>query len=176
MSDTNLLAEAPDPLRVMYSKDSDEWATPVELYDWLNQTFQFTLDPCATDENHKTSRYFTIAGNGLSQSWANERVFMNPPYSEVKLWMEKAYLSAQNGGASVVCLVAARTDTRWWQDWVLNKANEIQFLAGRVMFSRPGKGANAAPFPSAVVIYRPPLERRRARRLIDEVVAARAKR
>lgn len=149
--------------RILFTSDSNEWATPQPLYDWLDQTFTFTLDPAATDRNHKCDRYFTEAQDGLRQSWAGERVFLNPPYKGVEPWMRKAYESAQNDRATVVCLVAARTDTRWWQDWVRGKANEVEFLAGRVTFSRPGKPANTAPFPSAIVIYRPPIQRSHTR-------------
>jgi phage N-6-adenine-methyltransferase len=149
--------------RLLFTRESDEWETPDVLVAWLNMTFQFTLDPCATSENHKCERYFTTEDDGLTQSWSEERVFLNPPYSQVKLWMQKAYESAQTERATVACLVAVRTDTRWWQDWVLGKANEIQYLAGRVTFKRPGKPANTAPFPSALVVYRPPIERKHTR-------------
>jgi site-specific DNA-methyltransferase (adenine-specific) len=144
---------------MLFSKESDEWATPWPLFNWLNSSFQFTLDPCATAETAKCIKFYTQTEDGLLQSWANERVFMNPPYSAAIKWMKKAWTEAQLG-ATVVCLVAARTDTRWFQDYVIGKANEIQFLPGRVTFLRPEKAANTAPFPSCVIVYRPPVERR----------------
>ena len=160
---SNLLAKNTALPRMLFTSDSDEWATPDELVQWLNQSFQFTLDVAASHDNHKCERYFTIEDEGLAQSWEGERVWMNPPYSNVTAWMERAYRASREERATVVALVAARTDTRWWQDWVIGKANEIEFLAGRVTFSRPGKGANTAPFPSALVIYRPPIERKHTR-------------
>src|SRR5690606_35705909 len=111
-----------------------------------------------TPETAKCSKFYTLADDGLAQSWAGERVFMNPPYSQVGKWMEKAYRESQEG-ATVVCLTAARTDTRWFQDWVLGKANEIQFLPGRITFLRPEKEPNTAPFPSCIIVYRPPVQR-----------------
>lgn len=102
---------------VHFSSATDDWATPQAFYDKLNNIFDFTLDPCASDGNHKTERYFTEANNGLEQSWNGERVFMNPPYGrEIGAWVKKA--SEQSGGL-VVCLLPARTDTRWWQDYVM---------------------------------------------------------
>lgn len=144
---------------MLFSKESDEWATPWPLFNWLNQSFQFTLDPCATADTAKCAKFYTQEDDGLIQSWNSERVFMNPPYSHVNEWMKKAHAEAQQG-ATVVCLTAARTDTRWFQDFVIGKANEIQFLPGRVTFLRPEKAANTAPFPSVVIVYRPPVERK----------------
>lgn len=144
---------------MLFSRESDEWATPWPLFHWLNQSFQFTLDPCATVETAKCEKFYTQQEDGLLQTWASERVFMNPPYSAVSKWVEKAWRESQLG-TTVVCLTAARTDTRWFQDYVIGKANEIQFLPGRVTFLRPAKAPNTAPFPSVVIVYRPPVERR----------------
>lgn len=144
---------------MLFSRESDEWETPWPLFNWLDSSFQFTLDPCATAETAKCSRFYTQTENGLTRSWAGERVFMNPPYSNVGKWIEKARAEAE-GGATVVCLTASRTDTRWFQEQVIGRANEIQFLPGRVTFLRPGRTANTAPFPSVVIVYRPPVQRR----------------
>lgn len=55
--------------KALFSSNSDEWATPQEIFDELNNEFGFNLDVCATDDNHKVDRYFTQAENGLIQSW-----------------------------------------------------------------------------------------------------------
>lgn len=137
---------------VHFSSATDLWSTPQAFYDRLDTEFVFTLDPCATDDNHKTDRYFTIKDDGLSQSWDNEVVFMNPPYGRViGDWMKKA----SEANAIVVCLIPARTDTRWWHDYVIGRADEIRFIRGRLKF---GNQVNSAPFPSAVVIYRPQMK------------------
>ena len=75
---------------------------------------------------------------------------MNPPYGkEIGAWMQKAYESAQ-GGALVVCLVPARTDTKWWHEYAAK--GEVTFVRGRLKF---GGQKNSAPFPSAIVVFEP---------------------
>ena len=137
-------------MEVHYSSKSNEWATPQNLFDELNDEFNFTLDPCATDENAKCNKYFTIEDDGLSKDWSNEVVFMNPPYGrEIKKWIKKAYEESLKG-ATVVCLIPARTDTTYWHDFIFDKADDIRFLRGRLKF---GNSKNSAPFPSAIVVY-----------------------
>lgn len=83
----------------MFSSKSNEWATPQDLFDKLNEEFNFTLDPCATDENAKCDRYCTIEEDGLKQSWKGETVFCNPPYGkEISAWVEKSYKESIGGG------------------------------------------------------------------------------
>ena len=133
----------------MFSSKSDEWETPKWLFDALHIEFGFDLDVCATKDNAKCSRYFTKAQDGLSQTWAGT-CWMNPPYGrQIGKWAEKAYQSGR-GGATVVCLLPARTDTKWWQEWCMR--GEIFFLKGRLKF---GGAKQGAPFPSAIVVFRP---------------------
>src|ERR1700730_1863734 len=128
---------------------SAEWTTPQDFFEALNKQFHFTLDPCATPENAKCTRYFTKGNDGLAQPWTG-RVFMNPPYGrEVGKWVKKAYEESQHNAELVVCLLPARTDTRWWHDYCLKC--EIQFVKGRLKF---GDAKNAAPFPSVIVCFR----------------------
>ena len=137
-------------MKVHYSSKSNEWATPQYLFDELDREFNFTLDPCATDENTKCDKYYTIEDDGLKQDWSNDIVFMNPPYGRgIKRWIQKAY-EEYNKGATVVCLIPARTDTTYWHEYIFNKATDIRFLKGRVKF---GDSKNSAPFPSAVVVF-----------------------
>lgn len=134
----------------MLSSKSDEWATPQWLFDELNEEFGFTLDPCSTQANAKCSRHFTLAEDGLKQDWSRDVVFMNPPYGRaVKSWMKKAYEESLKG-ATVVCLVAARPDPAWWHEY--SSRGEVRFLRRRVAF---GDGVHPAPFPSAIVVFRP---------------------
>lgn len=128
---------------------SDIWATPQWLFDALNKEFGFTLDPCSDGSNAKCPKFYTPRENGLLRDWNTETVFMNPPYSEVDEWMRKAYGAALEG-ATVVCLIPARTDTQWWHDFVMK--GEIRFLRGRLYF---GDGDGRAPFPSAISVFRP---------------------
>jgi len=134
---------------VHFSSKNNEWTTPSELYESLNRLFNFTLDPCCTKDNAKCERHFTIAEDGLSQDWSKDRVYMNPPYGrQIGGWIEKAYKESLKG-AIVVCLIPARTDTKYWHNYIFGKA-QVFFLRGRVKF---GDGKNSAPFPSAIVIY-----------------------
>ena len=139
---------------VHFSSATDEWATPPALFDWLQKEFLFDLDVCATPQNAKCDRFFTKADDGLQQDWGRSTSWMNPPYGrEISLWMRKAFESSQNG-ATVVCLVPARTDTEWWHRFAVK--GEIRFLRGRLKF---GDADTSAPFPSAIVIFRPPVNR-----------------
>jgi phage N-6-adenine-methyltransferase len=142
-------------LAAMHSSASVEWATPQELFDTLNTEFGFTLDAAAAAWNAKCSRYFTKETDGLAQDWSKDIVWLNPPYGrEIAAWMRKAAEEAGRG-ATVVCLVPARTDTAWWWESVVPFA-EVRFLRGRVKFlTEMGGQQAAAPFPSAVIVYRP---------------------
>ncbi len=135
---------------VHFSSKTQEWSTPQDFFNIWNEKFQFTLDPCSTHENAKCPKHYTKEDDGLSQDWGNERVWMNPPYGrEIGLWMRKAYESSC-AGALVVCLVPARTDTHWWHDWAMK--GDVVFVRGRLKF---GGQTNSAPFPSALVIFKP---------------------
>lgn len=135
---------------VVFSRKSDEWETPQAFYNELNKEFNFTLDPCATDNNHKCERYFTIEENGLNQNWGGERVWCNPPYSEIAKWCEKAFYETKQENTIVVMLIPSRTDTRYFHDYIYNRT-EIRFVKGRLKF---GDQTGSAPFPSMVVIFR----------------------
>lgn len=136
---------------VYFSSATPEWPTPQAFYDRLHEEFTFSLDPCSTTENAKCAKFFTANEDGLAQSWHGETVFMNPPYGRViGSWMRKAYESCNQSGALVVCLVPARTDTAWWHDYAMK--GEIRFIRGRLKF---GNAKDSAPFPSALVIFRP---------------------
>lgn len=132
---------------VHFMSKTDQWATPQWFFNELNAEFGFTLDPCADDSNHKCDKYFTKEQNGLAQNWVGETVFCNPPYGrEIGKWVRKAATS----GTNVVMLLPARTDTKWFHEYIYGKS-EIRFLKGRLKF---GDSKNSAPFPSMVVIFR----------------------
>ena len=137
---------------VMFSSKSNEWETPQELFDLLNEEFHFTLDPASTHENAKCAKHYTQEEDGLAQDWRGETVFCNPPYGrELPLWIEKAAKSVQGGGGTtVVMLIPSRTDTRAFHEYILDKA-EVRFLRGRLKFSG---SKQSAPFPSMIVIFR----------------------
>lgn len=135
---------------VIFSSKTNLWETPKDFFNKLDSEFHFNVDVCALPENAKCAVYYTPEMNGLVQPW-HGNCWCNPPYGrEIGKWVKKAYESSQNG-ALVVMLLPARTDTRWFHDYIYNKA-EIRFICGRLKF---GKSKNSAPFPSMIVVFRP---------------------
>lgn len=135
----------------MRTSQTDLWATPQYVFDILNEEFDFQLDVCADEANHKCARYFTKEIDGLSQAWTGH-CWMNLPYGrEIGKWVRKAYDSAKDG-AIVVCLLPARTDTSWWTEYVM-RASELRFISGRLKF---GDATTSAPFPSVIAIFGTP--------------------
>lgn len=135
---------------VMFSSKTDLWETPQEFFDELNYEFHFDLDVCALPENAKCSRYYSPEQNGLSQPWDGV-CWCNPPYGqEIGKWVQKGFLASVSGKATVVMLLPARTDTKWFHEYIYGKA-EVRFIKGRLKF---GGSKNSAPFPSMVVVFR----------------------
>jgi site-specific DNA-methyltransferase (adenine-specific) len=143
--------------KALFSSKSDEWATPQYLFDELNKEFHFDIDACATDENHKCDVYYTKEQDGLKMEWGGYVVFCNPPYSKIGEWVKKAYYEGRKDNTVVVLLIPSRTDTRWFHNYILHRA-EIRFISGRLKF---GDAVNSAPFPSMVVIFRGAMTKRR---------------
>ena len=124
--------------------------TPKYLFDKISSIFNFSLDVCALPENAKCENYYTPKDDGLSKPWMGG-VWCNPPYGrEISLWVKKAYEESQKEYNSfVLMLLPARTDTKWWWDWVQGKAT-LFFIKGRVKFGDHNVGA---PFPSVLALY-----------------------
>lgn len=141
---------------IMFSSKDMTWATPQDFFDKLDEEFHFTLDPCASKENAKCDRYFTREQDGLRQPF-DGAVFCNPPYGrEIGRWVRKCYEESRKPGTVCVMLIPARTDTAWFHDYICDKA-EIRFVRGRLKF---GGSSNSAPFPSMVVVFRSPNEKK----------------
>jgi phage N-6-adenine-methyltransferase len=134
----------------MFSKASDEWSTPQDYYDALHLEFAFQWDAAATRENAKCGGHCYFGpDHGAAEyrdalavtPWATfqrQRFWLNPPYSKCRAFIAKAAAEAQRG-ATVVCLVPSRTDTRWWHDHVWDSVRhqarpgvEIRFHRGRL--------------------------------------------
>lgn len=129
----------------MFSSKTDLWSTPQDLFDKYNAIYHFDTDVCALPENAKCENYFTPEVDGLKQTWVGV-CWCNPPYGRyVGEWVKKAASSK----ATVVMLLPARTDTKWFHEYCL-PYGEIQFLKGRLKF---GNCKSAAPFPSMVVVF-----------------------
>lgn len=128
----------------------DDRRTPAEVYEAWNAKHRFTLDAAASEANTKCARFFSIEDSGLVGSWAGERVWCNPPFSDCAGWVAKAWDEMRTGCELVVMLLPAnRTEQRWWQQLVepyrdrepLEREHvrlTVMFLAGRIRFDRPG--------------------------------------
>ncbi len=141
---------------VLFSSKYREWETPQELFDLLDAEFGFTVDVAATLGNAKCPVYYDATIDGLSQDWTGETVWCNPPYDRGTIrWVKKA---AEMPSGIQVLLMAARTDTRWFHDYVYDENTdsfrqgvEVRFIRGRLKFS---DSKDAAPFPSMIVIFK----------------------
>ena len=124
--------------------------TPKYLFDRISSIFNFSLDACALPENAKCESYYTPEDDGLSKPWRGG-VWCNPPYGrEISSWVKKAYEESQKEYNSfVLMLLPARTDTKWWWEYVQGKAT-LFFIKGRVKFGDHNVGA---PFPSVLALY-----------------------
>lgn len=140
---------------VLFSSDKNYWETPKELFQKLNEEFNFTLDAAASPNNHKCDKYFTEEDDGLSKSWEGNVVFCNPPYGrkETGLWTKKCYEESLKPNTTVVLLIPARTDRKSFHDYILGKA-EIRFIKGRLKFEINGEPIGTAPFPSMICVFR----------------------
>lgn len=149
-------------MAVHFSSATDDWATPQDFFDEMNKKYgPFDLDVCATEENAKCVLFLDKEQDGLTHSWfhvadGTENKFdwwhptcwMNPPYGRgIGAWVKKAYEESQKG-CKVVCLLPARTDTKWFHDYCTK--GRIEFIRGRLKF---GGSKNSAPFPSMVVVF-----------------------
>ena len=133
----------------LYSSQTDMWETPQDLFDDLDREFHFDLDVCAIPENAKCKKFYTPEQDGLSQPW-DGTCWCNPPYGrDIGQWVRRA-LFASVIGSTVVMLLPARTDTKWFHDYIYKRA-EIRFVKGRLKF---GNSKNSAPFPSMIVVFR----------------------
>jgi len=136
---------------ILFSHKSDEHGTPQWLYNKLDKIYQFNLDPCATKESAKCAWYFTKEQDGLAQNWTNHRAFVNPPYSETKLWVEKAIYEVEHNGCElVVMLLPSRTGMKWFTQGCLPYYKKLIFIQGRLKFEGQ---ENSAPFDSIIVVF-----------------------
>lgn len=133
---------------VHFQSGNTAWETPQELFDDLNDIFQFETDVCASEDNTKCVKYFSEEDDAFQQEWTGT-CWVNPPYGQgISKWVNKAYRSSIENGATVVCLLPARTDTRWFETvW---KAPFIIFVKGRLKFQG---ASNSAPFPSCIAVF-----------------------
>ena len=142
----------------MQKSNTDEWGTPVNLFLGACVEFNITpyLDVCATFRNTKCPRFFNKEFDALKQNW-DEDFFMNPPFSKAKFWIQKAFEEHRKYNVNGMAVLAARTDTKAWHNYILNQANwEVMFVQGRVKYLLPdnSESLNPSTFPTALVVWR----------------------
>ena len=136
----------------LFSSNSSEWETPIELFNEYNNIFNFTLDLCASESNHLCSKYFTLYDSCFDHRIVGECIWCNPPYGRSIGKFVEYCNNLSNVNRVVVMLLPARTDTKWFHDFIYGNKNvsKIIFLKGRLKFSR---SKYSAPFPSMIVIF-----------------------
>ncbi len=151
------------------SDDIDTRGTPDSIFAPLMARHAFTLDVAANAENKKTEKYFDIAADGLSESWRDERVWCNPPFSNLGGWVHKALTETQGEGGGcplvVMLLPNNRMEQIFWQDLIEPVRDRglgvaVEFLRGRPRFTwradrpLPIKG-DRPPFGVCLVTFTP---------------------
>lgn len=145
----------------------DDRRTPRELFDELDAEFGFNLDAAASSDNRLCAAYWDKRTNALEQRWYGHNVWCNPPYSDIRPWVEKATLEITRVGGPpliVMLLPANRTEQAWWQDLIepgrRDGTIEVRFLRGRLRFDTPDQDyaaqpkGNRPPFGCCLVIWR----------------------
>lgn len=135
----------------IFKSHRHDYETPDVLFTPLDVEFLFTLDVCASSDNTKCDRFYTIDDNALELDWDGV-CWMNPPFGDKKKWIEKAYQESLKG-ATVVCLIPARTNTNWWHTYCMS--GEVRFIRGRPVFVGCEHGL---PQPLAIVIFGPDIQ------------------
>ncbi|EOT38241.1 phage N-6-adenine-methyltransferase [Enterococcus dispar] len=143
--------------KAIMTSDNQDWETPQELFDNLNNEFDFELDAFASDKNAKCKHFFTERDDAFQQDWTKYKsIFINPPYtSKVQDEVLKKINDtiSSNWMGVIVLLIPARTDTKRWHDYIFNKADDIRFIKGRLRFEVDGIPRGSSTFPSAVIVY-----------------------
>lgn len=135
----------------LFSSNKDDWRTPKWLFNALHNHFKFDLDVCSDEKNALSPKYYTKENSCLNKNWETCN-FMNPPYGrEISKFVEKAYDEWRNNNCTIVALLPARTDTKWFHHYIYQIA-DITFIKGRLKFEG-GEKLAPAPFPSMIVIW-----------------------
>lgn len=134
----------------LFTSTYQNWETPPELFNSLNEIFNFTVDAAADAGNTKCTKYFSEDNSALTQPWKGNVVFCNCPYDQQDAFIEKAIYELSTNNVTSVFLIPSRTETKRWQKSVFPFSRYIVFLKGRLKFSG---SKNSAPFPSAIVVF-----------------------
>ena len=138
-----------------FESAKQEWETPDEIFDILNDEFSFTFDLAADSNNAKVINYFTKEQDAITQEWIEDVNWLNPPYggtskNSLKNWVKKSYEQTQKYDNTIVLLIPARTNTNWWHQYCM-LADKIYFVKGRIKFVGAKYGL---PQPLAIIVFR----------------------
>lgn len=151
----------------------DLWMTPGYVFNYYNRRFNFTHDVAASDENHLAPAWITQEQNALTANWGS-RNWLNPPYSETALWIEKA-LTESWKGKIVVMLLPASTSTAWFEK-AFECCTEMHIITGRIGFisNETGEPVNNNNAGSVVFVFdgRSPIHRQTAMIRRDDMKVA----
>lgn len=141
-----------------FESAKQSWETPRDLFDRLNKEFNFNLDLAANEENKKCNNFYDKEKDSMTQEWKGT-CWLNPPYGEkagykLSQWVIKAYKESKKYNSTIVMLIPARTNTRWWHDYVM-QAYEVRLICGRPKF---GDATHGLPQPLAIVVFKPTKE------------------
>ena len=131
----------------------NDWQTPPELVRVLKQEFPFDLDAAADESNTICPTYISQEQDALRTPWTGSYVWCNMPYSLIGSFVQRAYEQSIEQQNTVVVLVPAYTDPKYWSNYVM-KAHEVRFLKGRLQFLENGQKKQSARFPSVVVVFK----------------------
>lgn len=135
---------------ILFSSKYDSWTTPKDLFNKLNSIYHFDIDACASKDNALCNEFYSESCSILDQRFTNKNIYMNPPYSRYMYKFIKWCADMQKYN-NIVLLVPARTDTKWFHDFIYNKVNvKIEFIKGRLKF---GNSNSPAPFPSMIIYF-----------------------
>lgn len=154
--------------KALFSSNKQGWGTPPDLWKELNDEFHFQLDAATNDKNPLgTPYYYTEEMDGLAEEnkWLNP-TYVNPPYGRgIVNWVRRASIESVNNKILTVMLIPARTDTKWFHDWIWDRELAepqfplvIRFLKGRLRmfdYETNSMSKHTAPFPSMIVLFQP---------------------
>ena len=142
--------------KILFSTSNDCWETPIYLFIYLNDEFGFTIDAMANSNNKLCDRYYSIENSFLDNYPENEVIYCNPPYSRNLGKIIKHCNDLRKLNNTIVLLIPARTDTKWFHEYLYNKDGvELRFLKGRLKFTLNKINYNSATFPSMIVVMKP---------------------
>jgi len=153
--------------------ENDERYTTHETLAWCASragVSAFDLDVAACEESHHAPRFYAKTDDGLVRSWDAERVWCNPPYSDIAPWVAKAWIEWTDrphrfaDRTIAMLLPAIKTEQSWWQrdvephrDGRGQRVLATHFVPGRTAFARPGSGGvgqDGAPFGCVLLVWR----------------------